>query len=124
ALPKLLGEAEVEQLLQQPDTATPRGLRDRALIEVLYATGMRVSEPIHLRASDLNLEAGYLSCTGKGNKQSIVPIGAEATKWLQQYIRTTRPALLGKPASPWLFESARRGWGLSAVGLWTTAKGY
>ena len=124
ALPKLLAEAEVETLMQQPDTGTPRGLRDRALIEVLYATGMRVSELIHLRASDLNLEAGYLSCTGKGNKQRLVPIGAEATKWLEQYIRGARPALLGKRASPWLFVSAKRGGGLSRVGFWKILKGY
>ena len=75
---KASGVEEVERLIKQPDVATPRGLRDRALIEVLYATGMRVSELIHLRASDLNLEAGYLSCTGKGNKQRIVPIGEQA----------------------------------------------
>ena len=78
ALPKFLGVEEVERLIKQPDVATPRGLRDRALIEVLYATGLRVSELIHLRASDLNLEAGYLSTTGKGNKQRIVPIGDQA----------------------------------------------
>ena len=68
ALPKFLGVEEVERLITQPDVATPRGLRDRALIEVLYATGLRVSELIHLRASDLNLEAGYLSTTGKGQQ--------------------------------------------------------
>jgi integrase/recombinase XerD len=124
ALPKLLAEREVETLMQQPDTGTPRGLRDRALIEVLYATGMRVSELIHLRASDLNLEAGYLSCTGKGNKQRIVPIGAEATRWLEQYIRGARPTLLGKRTSPWLFVSAKRGGGLSRVGFWKILKGY
>ena len=124
ALPKLLAERDVETLMQQPDTGTPRGLRDRALIEVLYATGMRVSELIHLRASDLNLEAGYLSCTGKGNKQRIVPIGAEATRWLEQYIRGARPALLGKRTSPWLFVSARRGGGLSRVGFWKILKAY
>jgi integrase/recombinase XerD len=124
SLPKCLALEEVEKLLQQPDLATSRGMRDRALIELLYATGLRVSELIHLRASDLNLEAGYLSCTGKGNKQRIVPIGAEATKWLEQYIRSARPALLGKRASPWLFVSARRGGGLSRVGFWKILKGY
>ena len=91
ALPKFLGVEEVERLIKQPDVATPRGLRDRALIEVLYATGLRVSELIHLRASDLNLEAGYLSTTGKGNKQRIVPIGDQAAEWLMKYIREGRP---------------------------------
>src|SRR5207237_6543004 len=102
-LPRHLSVEEVDRLLEQPDVATPRGLRDRALIEVLYATGLRVSELISLRASDLNLEAGYLSCTGKGNKQRLVPIGAEATKWVENYIRRARPVLLGKRTSPWLF---------------------
>jgi len=124
ALPKLLGESDVEKLMRQPDVSTPRGLRDRALIEVLYATGMRVSELIHLRAGDLNLEAGYLSCTGKGNKQRLVPVGAEAARWLEQYIRGGRPALLGKRSSPWLFVSAKRGGGLSRVGFWKILKGY
>jgi integrase/recombinase XerD len=123
-LPKFLAVEEVEKLIRQPDTGTPRGLRDRALIEVLYATGLRVSELIHLRASDLNLEAGYLSCTGKGNKQRLVPVGAEATKWLERYIREARPVLVGKRASPWLFVSARGGGGLSRVGFWKILKGY
>jgi integrase/recombinase XerD len=124
ALPKLLAIDEVEKLIQQPDVATARGLRDRALIEVLYATGLRVSELIHLRAGDLNLEAGYLSCTGKGNKQRIVPIGEEATRWVKKYIREGRPVLLGKRTSPWLFVNARRGGGLTRVGFWKILKAY
>jgi integrase/recombinase XerD len=124
ALPKLLAVEEVEKLIQQPDVATARGLRDRALIEVLYATGLRVSELIHLRAGDLNLEAGYLSCTGKGNKQRIVPIGEEATRWVKKYIREGRPVLLGKRTSPWLFVNARRGGGLTRVGFWKILKAY
>jgi integrase/recombinase XerD len=124
ALPKFLGVEEVERLIQQPDVSTPRGLRDRALIEVLYATGMRVSELIHLRASDLNLEAGYLSCTGKGNKQRIVPIGDQASAWLTKYIQHGRPALVGKRQSPWLFVNAKRGGSLSRVGFWKILKGY
>jgi integrase/recombinase XerD len=124
ALPKSLGVDDIERLIQQPDIATPRGLRDRALIEVLYATGMRVSEIIHLRASDLNLESGYLSCTGKGSKQRIVPIGAEASSWLTKYINQARPALIGKRGSPWLFVNAKRGGSLSRVGFWKILKGY
>jgi integrase/recombinase XerD len=124
ALPKFLAVEEVETLIQQPDVTTPRGLRDRALIEVLYATGMRVSELIHLRAGDLNLEAGYLSCTGKGNKQRIVPIGDEAVRWVVKYIRESRPVLMGKRTSPWLFVNARRGGGLSRVGFWKILKTY
>jgi integrase/recombinase XerD len=124
ALPKCLAVDEVERLINQPDVATPRGLRDRALIEVLYATGMRVSELIGLRASDLNLEAGYLTCTGKGSKQRIVPIGDQAVNWLRKYIQEARPALLGKRGSPWLFVNAKRGNSLTRVGFWKILKAY
>jgi integrase/recombinase XerD len=124
ALPKFLGVEEVERLISQPDVSTPRGLRDRALIEVLYATGLRVSELIRLRASDLNLEAGYLSTTGKGSKQRIVPIGDEASRWLSRYIREARPALAGKRSSPWLFVNAKGGGSLTRVGFWKILKGY
>jgi integrase/recombinase XerD len=123
-LPKFLGVEEVERLMTQPDVGTPRGLRDRALIEVLYATGLRVSELIRLRAGDLNLDAGYLSTTGKGNKQRIVPIGEQAAEWLTKYIRQARPALLGKRTSPWLFVNAKRGNSLTRVGFWKILKGY
>jgi integrase/recombinase XerD len=124
ALPKFLGLEQVEKLMTQPDVATAIGLRDRALIEVLYATGMRVSELIHLRASDLNLEGGFLTCTGKGNKQRLVPIGAEASNWVTKYIRDARPALLRKRTSPWLFVNAKRGTALSRVGFWKILKAY
>jgi integrase/recombinase XerD len=123
-LPKFLDIDEVERLISQPDVSTPRGLRDRALIEVLYATGLRVTELIRLRAGDLNLEAGYLSTTGKGNKQRIVPIGDQASAWLAQYIRDARPALAGKRSSPWLFVNAKGGGSLTRVGFWKILKGY
>jgi integrase/recombinase XerD len=123
-LPKFLGVEEVERLISQPDVTTPRGLRDRALIEVLYATGLRVSELIRLRASDLNLEAGYLSTTGKGSKQRIVPIGDQASRWLARYIRDARPALVGARSSPWLFVNARGGGSLTRVGFWKILKAY
>lgn len=124
ALPKFLSLEEVDRLLQRPDVATPRGLRDRALIEVLYATGMRVTELIRLRAQDLNLDAGYLTCTGKGDKQRIIPVGGEATEWLRLYIREGRRKLLGKRASPWLFVNARGGTAFSRVGFWKVLKVY
>jgi integrase/recombinase XerD len=124
ALPKFLGVEDVNKLIAQPDVSTPRGLRDRALIEVLYATGLRVSELIRLRASDLDLEAGYLSTTGKGNKQRIVPVGEQAASWLTRYIREGRPRLLGGKASPWLFVNAKRGTSLTRVGFWKILKGY
>ena len=106
ALPKFLSLEEVDRLLAQPDTATPRGLRDKALIEVLYATGLRVSELVSLRAGDLNLDEGYLTCIGKGDKQRIVPIGEQAATGCGATSRGP-PALLRKKSSPWLFVNAR-----------------
>ena len=123
ALPKFLDMDEVDRLLAAPDASTPRGLRDKALLEVLYASGMRVSELVALRPGDLNLENGYLTCIGKGDKQRIVPVGQEAADWLQRYMRDGRPALLRKRASPWLFVNARGG-SLSRVGFWKILKGY
>ena len=124
-LPRYLAVEEVDRLLAQPDIATPRGLRDRALIELLYATGMRVSELVGLRPADVNLDASYLTCTGKGDKQRIVPVGDEATRWVRRYVRDGRPALLGKRSSPRLFVIARGGGKtLSRVGFWKILKGY
>ena len=124
ALPKFLGMEEVDRLLAQPDTSTPRGLRDKALIEVLYATGLRVSELIALRAGDLNLEEGYLTCIGKGDKQRIVPLGTDAIEWVRRYVRDGRSGLLRKKTSPWLFVNARDGGPLSRVGFWKVLKAY
>jgi integrase/recombinase XerD len=124
ALPNFLSLEEVDLLLEQPDIATPRGLRDKALIEVLYATGLRVSELIALRAGDLNLEEGYLTCIGKGDKQRMVPLGQQAIEWVRRYIRDGRTALLRKKASPWLFVNARDGGPLSRVGFWKVLKAY
>src|SRR3954464_5676014 len=106
ALPKFLSLDEVDRLLAQPDTSTPRGLRDKALIEVLYATGLRVSELIALRAGDLYLDEGYLTCIGKGDKQRIVPLGQQAVGWVRRYLAEGRGGLLKKKASPWLFVNA------------------
>ncbi len=125
ALPRYLSVDEVDRLMTQPDIATPRGLRDRALIELLYATGMRVSELVSLRTNDLRLDECYLTCTGKGDKERIVPIGDEAANWVRRYVRDARPALLGKRRSPRLFVNARGGGpGLTRVGFWKILKGY
>jgi integrase/recombinase XerD len=123
SLPKFLSLDEVDRLIAQPDPSTPRGLRDRALIELLYATGLRVSELVGLRPADLNLEAGYLTCTGKGGRQRLVPIGDTAVDWVTRYVGEARPALLKRRASPWLFVNARGG-ALSRVGFWKVLKGY
>ena len=103
----------------------PRGLRDRALIELLYATGLRVSELVALRPQDLHLDAGYLTTMGKGRKQRLVPVGDEAVKWILRYLADGRPALLGRRASPRLFVNARGGGpGITRVGFWKILKGY
>jgi integrase/recombinase XerD len=122
ALPKFLDLEEVDRLLAQPDTATPRGLRDKALISVLYATGLRVSELISLKLSNLHLDEGYLTCIGKGDKERIVPVGQEATDWLKKYMAESRPRLAAS-GSRWLFVNAR-GTPLSRVGFWKLLKEY
>jgi integrase/recombinase XerD len=123
ALPRFLSMEEVDRLIAQPDVSTPRGLRDRAMIEVLYATGLRVSELVGLRPPDLNLEGGYLTCTGKGDKQRLVPLGDQAVDWVQRYTRDGRPVLLGSRSSPRLFVNARGG-ALSRVGFWKILKAH
>ncbi len=123
ALPRLLSLDEVDRLLARPDTTTPRGLRDKALIEVLYATGLRVSELMAIRPGDLNLDEGFLNCIGKGDKERIVPVGHEAAEWVRRYDREGRPALLKGRKSPWLFVNARGG-PLSRVGFWKLLKAY
>ena len=124
-LPSYLSVDEVDALIAQPDVSMPRGLRDRALIELLYATGLRVSELVGLRPADLNLEASFLTCTGKGDKQRVVPIGDEAGRWVSRYLRESRKALLGRRTSTRLFVNARGGGaGLTRVGFWKILKGY
>lgn len=123
-LPKFLSVDDVDTLLAAPDTSTPRGLRDRALIEVLYATGLRVSELINLKPQDVNLESGYLTTTGKGRKQRLVPLGDEAASWVVRYLKESRPVLLKKRSSTRLFVNARAGTGLSRVGFWKILKAY
>jgi integrase/recombinase XerD len=124
-LPRYLSVEEIDRLIDQPNVETARGLRDRALIELLYATGMRVSELVGLRPADVNLEACYLTCTGKGSKQRIVPIGDAAAEWVRRYLREGRSVLLGARSSPRLFVSARGGGtGLTRVGFWKIIKLY
>jgi integrase/recombinase XerD len=120
ALPKFLSLEEVDRLIAQPDVSSPRGLRDRAMIELLYATGMRVSELVGIRASDLHLDEHYVSCIGKGNKERLIPIGEQATDWVRRYQQAGRPALV-KRASTRLFLNARGG-PLSRVGFWKILK--
>lgn len=124
ALPRSLAAEDVDALLAAPDVTTSKGLRDRALIEVLYATGLRVSELVGLRLSDMRLDEGYLQCLGKGSKQRIVPIGDEAVRWVRRYVAEGRPVFLRGRASPWLFVNARGGGRLSRLGFWKLLRDY
>jgi integrase/recombinase XerD len=123
ALPTHLSLEEVDALIAQPDVASSLGLRDRAMIELLYATGMRVSELVAVRTADLHLDEHYVTCIGKGNKERIIPIGDQATDWVRRYLREARRALLKKRTSARLFLNVRGG-SLSRVGFWKILKGY
>jgi integrase/recombinase XerD len=123
-LPKFLAIEDVDRLIEAPDVSTPAGVRDRALIELLYATGLRVSELVNLRAQDLRLKDGYLTTTGKGRKQRVVPLGESAAAWVTKYIGEARPRLLRRRSSAKLFVNARGGTGLTRVGFWKILKGY
>jgi integrase/recombinase XerD len=124
ALPKYLDMEEVDRLLAQPDVSEPRGLRDKALVELLYATGLRVTELLSLRPGDVNLDAGYLTCIGKGDKERIVPLGHTAADWVRRYMKEGRPSLLKSRKSPWLFVNARGGAQLTRVGFWKVLREY
>ena len=118
SLPGYLRIEEVEHLLIQPDAKTPTGLRDRAMLEVLYSTGLRVSELTGLRITDLDTKIGCVRCIGKGDKERIVPVGRKAIVMVEKYLRDARPELLGKvTGNPTLFVN-RRGRQLSRVGVW------
>ena len=122
-LPKTLSEAQVEALLAAPNTETPLGLRDRAMLELLYASGLRVSELVGLPMLSLNLREGVLRITGKGNKERLVPFGEEAADSLQNYLSQSRPVLLGKQNSPAVFVT-QQGAAMSRVMFWKLIKKY
>ena len=121
ALPKFLSVDEVDTLIAQPDVSTPLGLRDRAMIELLYATGLRVTELVSVRLADLHLAEHYLTCVGKGSKERLVPIGEQATDWIRRYQSTARKELLKGRTSPRLFLNARGG-PMTRVGFWKILK--
>jgi len=124
SLPGYLRLEEVEKLLAQPDEKTPIGLRDRAMLEVLYSSGLRVSELIGLRVMDLDRAAGCLRCIGKGDKERIVPIGKKATALVERYLRDARPKLLGKGTNSAALFLNRRGGSFSRVGVWKILSAY
>jgi integrase/recombinase XerD len=122
-VPKTLSEAQVEALLAAPDVATPRGLRDRAMFELMYASGLRVSELVGLKTVQLGLNEAVLRVTGKGARERLVPFGAEAARWIEQYLREARAAILGGQASDGLFVTARGGT-MSRQMAWNLVKRY
>ncbi len=118
ALPRYLTPAQVDALLEAPDVKTPLGVRDRAILETFYATGLRLSELIGLRPSDLDLNVGLLTCFGKGRKERLVPVGRTARQWIARYVAEVRPLFLkGRAGGVALFLS-QRGGRFSSMGLW------
>jgi integrase/recombinase XerD len=122
-LPKVLSVKEVEQLLRQPDAVTPAGLRDRAMLELLYATGIRVSELIALNLGDVNLDLGYIRCLGKGTKERVVPVGSIAVRSLRDYLAHARQRLAVAAEERALFVN-HHGRRLTRQGFWKIVKKY
>jgi integrase/recombinase XerD len=125
-LPGYLRLEEVEKLLEQPDSKTPTGLRDRAMLEVLYSTGLRVSELISLGVSDLDTKVGCVRCIGKGDKERIVPAGKKALSMVDKYLKEGRPQLVrnARASSASALFVNRRGVALSRVGVWKILSAY
>lgn len=120
-LPQVLTKEEVEKLLHSPNTGQVLGLRDRAMLELMYATGLRISEIINLKLEDLHLTIGTLQTLGKGHKERIVPVGDEAIKWINRYLEEARPKLLKQKRSNYLFLNFR-GNNLTRQGVWKNLK--
>jgi len=120
-LPRTLSVEDAAALVESPDLSAPEGLRDRAMLELLYASGLRASECLALRLEDLNIAAGYVTATGKGNRQRLVPVGAQALKWVERYALTSRPAFV-KRSDPGALFVNRYGRPLSRQALWMMIK--
>jgi integrase/recombinase XerD len=122
-VPKTLSEKQVGDLLDAPDVESPLGLRDRAMLELMYASGLRVSELVALRVIDMSLNDGVLRILGKGNKERLVPFGGEARRWIERYLKESRPLILDGQQTPDLFVTAR-GSGMTRVMFWILVKKY
>jgi integrase/recombinase XerD len=122
SLPRYLSLDEVEALLKTPDVETPDGLRDRAMLELLYASGLRVSELVNLRLGDFHFDVGYLVCRGKGRKERVVPFGRSAKRWLERYLARARPELSQRPNDG--FFLSRRGRTMTRQRFFQLLKGY
>jgi integrase/recombinase XerD len=122
SLPRYLKEEEAERLLSAPDVCTDEGLRDRALLELLYAAGLRVSELVRLKPGDVNLDAGLLECQGKGSKQRKVPFGRSARKWLAEYVRVRRRLCGERDGAPLFVRAGGRA--LTRQWVWARLRAY
>ena len=122
-IPKFLNQSQIEKLLGAPDMSAPTGIRDRAMLELLYATGLRVSELCRVAVSDLNLEIGVIRTTGKGNKQRMVPVGRSAVEAVRQYLETARGRILKGRPSRYLFVTARGG-AMTRQAFWKLLAGH
>lgn len=123
SLPKSLNEEEVEALLDAPDLGQPLGLRDRAMLELLYACGLRVSELVGLKVTEIGLQEGVIRVTGKGSKTRLVPMGEEALEWIGRYLKEARPDILQKRLSDSLFVT-QRGEAMTRQAFWYLIKRY
>lgn len=122
-IPHVLSQDQTTQLMEEPETITPAGKRDKAMLELLYATGLRVSELVNLNLADLNMDVGYLHCVGKGSKERIVPLGSLASQALDVYLHLGRPALIKKTGGEALFVN-QRGSRLTRQGFWKLLKAH
>ena len=123
-LPVVLSETQIEQLLETPDTSTDLGLRDRAMIELLYATGLRVTELISLQLSQISIEPGVIRVIGKGDKERLVPVGEIALEWLTSYLKSSRSVLLETKAATNAIFVTRRGDAMTRQAFWYMIKRY
>lgn len=123
SLPKALNEGQVVALLEAPDVETPLGLRDRTMLELMYATGLRVSELVDLEFADLSISQGIVRVMGKGNKERLVPLGEEALSWLQRYFSVSRPVLIGTADCSRVFITTRKK-GMTRQAFWYAIKRY
>lgn len=121
SLPKALTEEQVEHLLKAPDTDTPLGMRDRAMLELMYATGLRVSELVGLQLPNINLNQGVVRVVGKGNKERLVPLGEESLRWLTAYLESARPLLMKGATCATVFVTGRRS-GMTRQSFWLRVK--
>ncbi|MGO4941647.1 site-specific tyrosine recombinase XerD [Ruoffia tabacinasalis] len=123
-LPKTLSSKEIDRLLEAPDTETNNGIRDRAILEVMYASGLRVSELTHLKMNELHLELGFIQIVGKGDKERIIPIGEEALFWIKKYLEEVYPIYAKKSTDSTILFLTQRGKQFTRQGIWKNLKKY